>query len=237
MYNQYAMQFDLSWLFNYLKQIVDLYWPRVAEALMIVLAGWLIGRALGKMVYRLVDRVGFGMAFRKTSIGRALLRSGYTGAKSFAVATKWFVYLLSIYIAIEVLSIPILTTFVASIMLYLPNVAVGVFVLIIGFILADWVGDLVKKSGSGAASEHLGPFGDVVRAFLYFVSTTIALAQMKIDITIVYIFAQAFAWAIAIGFGVAFGIAFGWQLKDRVKPWIDMILPKPSKVKKGAEQE
>jgi hypothetical protein len=60
---------------------------------------------------------------------------------------------------------------------------------------------------------------------------------MKIDITIVYIFAQAFAWAIAIGFGVAFGIAFGWQLKDRVKPWIDMILPKPGKVKRGEEQE
>jgi len=123
MLNQYAMQFDLSWLFKYLKQIVDLYGPRVIEALIIVLAGWLIGTALGKVVYRLVDRI---------DLGRALLRSGYTAAKSFAVAVTWFVYLLSIYIVIEVLSIPILAAFVDSIVLYLPNAAAGVFVLIVG---------------------------------------------------------------------------------------------------------
>jgi len=237
MYDQCAVQIDFSWLSNRLWEIMNFYGLRVVEAIIIVLVGWLIGRALGEVVYRLVDRVDLGMTFRKTSIGRALLRSGYTAAKSFAVVVTWFVYLVSIYFAIEVLSIPIVTAFVASVALYLPNFAAGVLVLIFGFIFADWVGDLVKKSGSGAASEHLGPFGDVVRVFLYFISTTIALAQMKIDITIVYIFAQAFAWAIAIGFGVAFGIAFGWQLKDRVKPWIDMILPKPSRVKKGAEQE
>jgi len=237
MYGQYAVQINFSWLSNRLWEIISLYGPRVVEAIIVVLAGWLIGRGLGKLVYRLVDRIGLGMTFRKTSIGRALLRSGYAPAKSFAVAVTWFVYLISVYVAIEVLSIPILTAFVRSIMLYLPNLAIGILVLIVGFIFADWVGDLVKKSGSSTASEHLGPFGDIVRVFLYFISTTIALAQMKIDITIVYIFAQAFAWAIAIGFGVAFGIAFGWQLKDRVKPWIDMILPKPSKVKKGAEQE
>jgi len=48
MYDQYAAQIDFSWLYNRLWENINFYGLRVVEAIIIVLAGWLIGRALGK---------------------------------------------------------------------------------------------------------------------------------------------------------------------------------------------
>ena len=39
---------------------------------------------------------------------------------------------------------------------------------------------------------------------------------MKIDVEILYIFAEALAWGVAIGIGVGLGIALGWGMKDAV---------------------
>jgi hypothetical protein len=48
---------------------------------------------------------------------------------------------------------------------------------------------------------------------------------MKVDVTILYIFAQAIAWSLAI----AIGIAFGWYLKDKISPLFDKMVIHESK--------
>ncbi|MFH0848588.1 MAG: hypothetical protein V1857_03725 [archaeon] len=219
---------DFVSLFSSIVATLLEYGPRIVSAVMILIAGFVAGKCLAWFVHGMVSRWGFGPVFKKTSVGRVILLSGYTPAQFFASSTKWAVYLISAYMATEILAIPVLLAFMKDLVLYLPSFVSGVILLIVGFTFSDLVGDIVKQAGgSDARAEYRNPFGDTIRTILYFIVLVMALAQMKIDVTILYIFAQAFSWTMAI----VTAIAFGWNLKDRIKPYIDQILPQTERVK------
>jgi len=198
------------------------YAPRIILAMIALALGWMIGRFVGFLLNTMIGKLGWEPAFRRTSVGRAILRSGYTPSSFFAALGKGVVYMFAIISALNMLSIPFLTASVQAFLEYLPNFVQGVLILVAGLVFADWIGESVEK-GSFSTVQPL--LGGLFRIILYFVSITIALAQMKVDVTILYIFAQAFAWSSAI----AIGIAFGWYLKDKVGSWLDKMLMHESK--------
>jgi len=206
-----------------LINVVIVYAPRVVLAVIALALGWLIGRLVGFLLSSVIGKMGWESAFRRTSVGRAILRSGYTSSSFFAALGKGIVYMFAIISALNLLSIPFLTASVQAFLEYLPSLVEGVLILVAGLVFADWIGESVEKGSFSTVQSYL--LGGLVRILLYFVSLTIALAQMKVDVTILYIFAQAFAWSLAI----AIGIAFGWYLKDRVTPWLERMLIRESK--------
>jgi hypothetical protein len=54
-----------------------------------------------------------------------------------------------------------------------------------------------------------------MRVFLYFVVAIFALSQLKLDLTIIYVFLTPVAWGIGIGLGAAIAIVFWFGLKER----------------------
>ncbi|MEM1991398.1 MAG: hypothetical protein QXE40_05755 [Nitrososphaerota archaeon] len=192
--------------------------PRLLFFIVILLIGWIIGRLLYSIVSRIVGRMGWEHYMRKTVIGRAILSSGYTAGTFSASLVKWLVYFIAILYSFYTLNIPELSAGVSQILAYLPSLVAGVIILIVGLILADWTAELIKQGQSKSGLSMLA--SDVIRVFLYFIVITVALANMRIDITIIYIFATPIAWAVAI----ILGIIVGWILKDRVKEFIENVL-------------
>jgi len=192
--------------------------PRLLFFIVILLIGWIIGRLLYFIVSRIVGRMGWEHYMRKTAIGRAILSSGYTAGTFSASLVKWLVYFIAILYSFYTLNIPELSAGVSQILAYLPSLVAGVIILIVGLILADWTAELIKQGQSKSGLSMLA--SDVIRVFLYFIVITVALANMRIDITIIYIFATPIAWAVAI----ILGIIVGWILKDRVKEFIENVL-------------
>lgn len=220
-------------LASYLKGLFASYGPRTVWALVVLVAGWMMGRVLAWLVERVVRRGGLGAVFKKTSVGRAILVSGYTPARFFSSLAKWCVYIIAVYEAVELLAIPTLRAIMREIVLQLPEFISGLLIFVVGSIFSDAVGNITRQAGGGSdRPEYYNPFGDIIRIFLYFVTLVMALTQMGIDVTILYIFAQAFAWATAM----AVAIAFGWNLKDRIGPWIEQMLP-PAKRKRRKKKE
>lgn len=205
-------------------ETVTAYSPRVVLAIVTLALGWIIGRLVGFLLNNFIGKMGWEPAFRRTSVGRAILRSGYTPGNFFAALGKGFVYLFTVLSALNLLSIPFLTASVQAFLEYLPNLIEGVLILVIGLVFADWVGESVEKGSYSMVQPYL--LGGLVRVLLYFAGITIALAQMRVDVTILYIFAQAFAWSLAI----AIGIAFGWYLKDKVGPWFETLRHEPKDI-------
>jgi len=200
-------------------RIVIEYSPRVVFAAIALALGWVIGRLVSFLISSIVGKMGLEVVFRKTSVGRAILRAGHTPSSFFAMLGKGAIYLSAILSALKLLSIPLLTDSVQTIIEYLPNLIGGALILVVGFTFVDWISETVEKGVSSPLQSSL--LSGLVRILLCFVVITIALAQMKIDVTILYIFAQAFAWSLAI----AIGIAIGWNLKDKVGLWLEKILP------------
>jgi small-conductance mechanosensitive channel len=198
---------------------------KAAIFLAIVLIGWVVGRLLGSLVGRVLARAGGDSLLKQTVIGRALMRADYASFKLGNSLTKWLIYISAFLYALYSLALPVLTTTVSSFLAYLPILVGSGIILLVGMIVSDWLGEFVKKSVSPEKRElfYLNIIGDLVKVVLYFVTITLALTHLGVDVTILYIFAEAFAWAIAIAVGVAAGIVVGWFLKDRVKEWISSI--------------
>ena len=182
---------------------------------------WGVGRLLGAVAGRLTARGGDSV-LRHTVVGRSLLKSGYPTSSLTGLLTRWITYLVGFLFALESLSVPSVTDSVSAFLSYSPNLIGGIVILIVGIILSDWMGELVKRSFSPEISQvlYMNLAGDGIKVILYFVTITIALKQLGVDVTILYIVAQALAWGIALSVGVAAGIAVGWALKDRIKNWL-----------------
>lgn len=214
---------NITVLSDVLKTIIE-YLPHVVFAAIILALGWLFGRLVSFLIYHITGKMALETIFRKTSIGRAILRDGYTPNSFFAVIGKGAIYLFATISALKLLAIPILTDMIQSLIEYLPNFIGGALILIVGFIFVDWIAEIIEKGSNSIAQASL--LGGFVRLLLYFVIITISLSQMKIDVTILYIFAQASAWSIAI----ALGIGFGWYLKDKIGPWLEKLKDREEKI-------
>jgi putative Mn2+ efflux pump MntP len=195
---------------------------KAALFLIILGVGWVIGRVVGELAGRLASRAGGDALLRQTVMGRTLMRSDYPSSRLAKEITKWLIYIAAFLIALESLALPFITAYVISFLEYLPTIIGSIIILIVGLILSDWAGEYVKKSVSQEKREvlYLDLVGNAVKVILYFVTITLALTHLGVNVTILYIFAQAFAWGIAIFVGAAAGIVVGWMLKDKVKQWV-----------------
>lgn len=218
-------------------------WPRLAElfpkvlgAGIVLLVGWIAGRALGKGVSKLLERAAVDEALRKTVLGKVLERSKLPPTKFFDLLARWFVYLIAILAAADALEVEALSSFIRTIVQYIPNLIAGVLVLIFGFIFSDFVGDLIRSMGKESGVEYLGPLSGGVKLLLYFIVIVVALTVMKIDVSIVYVFANALAWGMAVGISVGLGIAFGFGFKDFIAKNAERWFRSASEAAKRSEE-
>ena len=205
--------------------------PNLIAAIIILVIAWLVGKTFGRVISRALDKAGVDDALRKTVIGKSIESAGISLVKLFDLIVRWFIYIIGIMAAVNVLGIPMLTAFAQSVVLYIPNIIAALFILVIGFIFADLVGDLIRKTGSESEMPYMGIFSTAIEIFLYFIVIIIALDQLKINTNIIYVFATALAWGIAIGAGVGIGIAFGFGLKDKVPQWLEGLKREDAKNK------
>ena len=201
----------------------------VLTAVVIIIVGYVVGRLVEILIKKISYTTGLDAFFRKTSIGRALLRSGYTAGDFLGLFVKWIIYIAAIFYALLELSyaspnLSFLRDTSKSVLTYLPHLVSGIIILIIGLIMVDWISDYFKRSypTNDPYSQTLLNFvGDAFRFILYYMVITIALGVMEVNVTILYIFAAGLAWAVAIGLGVAIGLVLAIPLREPLRRFLE----------------
>lgn len=198
-------------------------------AIIIIVVGYVIGRIVEWLIKKLSYTTGLDAFFRKTSVGRALLRSGYTAGDFLGLFVKWIIYIAAIFYALLELSyassnLAFLYDTAKSVLSYLPHLVSGVIILIVGLIMVDWISDYFKRSYSTNepySKTLLNFVGDAFRFILYYMVITIALSIMDVNVQILYIFAEGLAWAVAIGLGVAIGLLLAIPLREPLRNFLE----------------
>jgi small-conductance mechanosensitive channel len=203
--------------------------PNLVAAIIILIIGWLVGRILGKVISGILDRIGVDDALLKTSVGKAIEQSGTSVVSFFDLIVRWFIYLIAIVAAANVLQLEFLTTLFQSIVVYLPHIAMFLIILIAGFIMVDYFADLLDGWGKTQDIEFLGVIIMLLRVFFYFIILILALSQLLIDLTIIYTLVTPIAWGVGLGLGAGIAIFIGFGLKDRAPRMMDDLIKKFSK--------
>jgi len=113
--------------------------PRVIGFLIILLVGWFIANLIAKLVASLLRRVNFnGLAERSGISGFVAGMGIQTDAAGFiALIVKWFIRLIALVVAFDALGLPAVSEVLRTFLLWIPNLVVGVLVLVIGGLLAN----------------------------------------------------------------------------------------------------
>lgn len=212
--------------------------PALIAAIIILIIGWIVGRIGGGIMSRILRRANVDETVGKTDFGDAIAKSGMTVTGLFSALVKWFIYLIFIMAAVNVLNIPIFADFLNQVVLYIPNLIAGVLILVIGLIainfLMKWIGGMLKAQDV--------PFTNWIivglQALLSLVVIVIALDQWRIETAIIYTFLVPLAWGISAGIAIAIGVAVGVGAKDIVAEYLrKMMETGESKAKEKMESE
>ncbi|WP_342771325.1 MULTISPECIES: mechanosensitive ion channel family protein [unclassified Methanoculleus] len=212
-----------------LARNVILFLPNLLAAIVILIIGWILGRILGRVVAEVLDRIGVDDALRKTSIGQQIERSTTNISRLFDLIVRWFIYLIAILAAVSVLQIQALSAAVAAIVAFIPNIAAFIIILVGGFILIDWLMDRFQDFGAGQDVQFFGAVTTFLRVFLYFVVVILALQQLLLDLSIIYVFVVPLAWGVALGIGAAIAIIVGFGLRDRAPEMMNQLMGRMKK--------
>ncbi|MBC5793023.1 MAG: hypothetical protein H8Z69_03195 [Nanohaloarchaea archaeon] len=195
--------------------------PELIGALIILVIGWVVGRFVGGIVRQMVDRFQLDRQLLGTPLGDKMGGTEASVAGFFGKLVKWFIYGLAFLAAANLLAIPLLSQWISVALTYLPAFIGGVLVIVLGFVLADWIGDAIERTDTATRTGYTEFIADGVRVFLYFTAIVIGLDTMAVDVTILYIFGRAVSWGVALGIALALGIGFGWGSKDYISENIE----------------
>ncbi|KAB1191933.1 hypothetical protein GJR96_00155 [Haloferax sp. MBLA0076] len=207
----YPLQVTLTDSLVQLTNEVIAFLPRLLGALLILIVGWFVARIAGRVITGLADRVEIDKAVLATPIGNILGGTEAAVSRAFGTLGRWFVYALTILAAADVLAVDLFSEWIATAASYAPAFVAGLLVIVLGFVVADFIGDAITRTRAATETPYTSIFAVGTRVFLYFTAVVIGLSTMGVDVAILFTIAQAFAWglAAALAIGVGGAIAFG----------------------------
>ncbi|MBU4590141.1 MAG: hypothetical protein KKG01_04370 [Candidatus Omnitrophica bacterium] len=117
----------------------------------------------------------------------------------------WIGILVSLIIALSIVGLTIVAESLNKITLYLPNVIVAIFVLILGMFISNAIKNTVKTLAVNSGIKQGHVLGKIAETVIIIFTALIALKQLKIHAEVIEV---AIAILLASA-GLAFALAFG----------------------------
>ncbi len=216
------------------QRIVEMS-PQIIAAIMVLVIGWTIARVVGKAFSIAFTKTGLDSLVRKTVLGRTLEKSGVRSVTFFDQLIRWSIYLFTILGAIDLLNIEAASFVVRNVVEYLPHLIGGLFILLVGVIVSDLIGNAVGTLGAEVGVEFSLLLSRALKILLYYIVVVTALTTLQIDVSILQTFANAMAWGVAVAFGIAFGLGLKDFVARNAEKWTSSAVVSGKKEQSGGE--
>jgi hypothetical protein len=195
--------------------------PRVIGFAVVVAAGWLLSSLLARGVTALLQAIRFNDLARRSGLAEFVRNMGVKQDSTGVIAgiAKWFVRLIALVVAFDTLGLPAVSGVLQQLLLWLPNLVVGLVVLVVGGLLANALATLVRGAAGNAGFTNPDTLATVARAAVWGFAIVVAVSQLGIATTIINTIVIGVVAALALASGLAFGLGGrdkAAQLLDRV---------------------
>lgn len=182
--------------------------PQLFAAVVIILLGCVIAVILGKAASYVIRSVQLDRALDQLGLGRVISRAGFrmNSAFFFYELVKWFVIVVFLMAATNILGLSQVTDFLSKVLYYIPNVFVAVFILAIGVLVARFIEGVVSGSARAAELSSAHFLGTLAKWAVVIFSFVVALDQLGVASEIIRITITGVVAGLAIAIGLAFGL-------------------------------
>ena len=194
-------------LLNLWERFVN-FLPALLGAVLVFVAGWIVAVALGKAVEHIVKVIRIDDVVEKAGTKGRLRKAGVelNIAKFFGGLVKWFLILVFLMAATDILHLMEVTSFLNSIVLYLPNVIVAAVILAIAFLIGNFAYEVIKGSTKVAGIVSATLLATIAKWAIVIFGLLAALVQLGVASSLINTIFIGFVAMLALAGGLAFGL-------------------------------
>ncbi|MCB9810576.1 MAG: hypothetical protein H6779_01870 [Candidatus Nomurabacteria bacterium] len=192
--------------------------PTIVVAIIVIAVGVMVASGIKKVVEKLFSRTGIDTALDAAGVSEVTKRMGFEeGAGAFiAVLVKWFVLLVFFIVALDILRLDEVTTFLREVVVdYLPRVIVAVLILMVAAVVGRIAKKAIVASTESAGMSRPDLFGKIAYVAIITMAVLAALNQLNIASELIQPLFTGIVFAISLALGLAFGLG-GKEAASRV---------------------
>ena len=183
---------------------------------------WAGGAFVGKLVEQLFKAIRVDIALRKAGVEEILNKGGLllNSGKFVGALIKWFVVVVFLIAAFNVLGLVQVTMFLEQVVLgYLPNVIVAVLILLVAVVIAETIQKIVSSSARAAGVRQSNLLGSIAKWAIWIFAILTALFQLGIAAP----FIQTIFTGAVVAISLALGLSFGLGGQDAAASYIEKV--------------
>lgn len=186
--------------------------PMFVGFLLILLVGWLLAVILKKVLVKVLVFLKIDTLSGKINLSQILEKGGirYTLSEIIGIIFYWLIIFVALATAINALGLTSVSAVMDRIILYVPNIVIAIFILILGLFLSSFLSSVVVAMAVNAGISQANILGKIASTVIIVFSVMIAMEQLNIAAAII----NAVITIIFASIGLAFAIAFGLGSKD-----------------------
>jgi len=190
--------------------------PGLVAAIIVLIIGYFIALIIGHVVRIILEKVGIDSKLRKARLTKLL---GHTHLPNiFGEITKWYIFIIFLQVAVDLLALGTLTILLQKFVLWLPNVIAAILIFLFGLAIANYVEIKItensKLRGSVLASQ-------ILKIAIIIIIIVIALKQIGIQVSLLENLILIIVGALAVGVALALGIGVGLGMQKSSQGWIE----------------
>jgi hypothetical protein len=193
--------------------------PKVLAFAVILFVGWFVAGLIARAVAALLRKVRFNELAGRSGFAGFVQKMGVeTDSAGFlALVAKWFIRLMVLVVAFDALGLPAVSDVLRQLLLWLPNLAVGIVVLVVGGLLGNAAYGLVRGATGSAGFQNPETIANVARVAVWIFAIIVAVNQIGIAQELVN---TLFMGAVAIAV-LALGLSFGLGGRDLAAKFLE----------------
>ena len=197
------------------------YLPVLLGALVILIVGWIIAKAIRRFIDWLLKVSRFDVLADKTGISGVLAKGNLeiTAREVISGLVYWLIMLMVLVMAVDALGLPKASDVLASLFAYVPKVIAALLVLVVAMFLASFVSGIVQTAAGNANMPRPEMFARISRWAIIIFAATIALVELGIATILV----TATFNIILGGVCLALALAFGLGGKDAAARYLEEL--------------
>lgn len=196
------------------QSFVDVF-PGIVAAIIILIIGYFIALLLGHVVRIVLSKLKVDNVLGKVNAPKSV--SKVRVSSILGQLTKWYVFIVFLGSAAEVLELGALSELLVRFVLWLPQLIIAILAVFLGLIVAYYVSHIIETEAKVKGAKALG---SMFKFIVLFIAIIIALEQIGIEVSILENTFLILIGGVALGAAIALGISFGQGLKGPVAQFI-----------------
>jgi hypothetical protein len=159
-----------------------LFLPKALAFVAILVVGWLIAKAVRKLVDKVLERVGFDRVVERGGIRAALERSQYDASDIVAKLVYYAVLLFTLQLAFGIWGPNPISALITGVVAWLPRAFVAIIIVVVASAIAKAVKDLITAALGGLSYGKV--LATIASVFILGLGIIAALNQIGVATTV-----------------------------------------------------